>query len=173
VAGRLGMSDALVRETLLRPVPRRPMPSARPAPSGNGGRPTPDRIEQQERAFLALCIALPEEGEERLGELDPEERFTAPATRRAAAYLRGRLRSPAGDLPAGDEDLARLIAELVIRAGQLDATPATLELESLQLDLHRLDRRIAAARTGEGAAQVHDLATERQRVLDAIRHRLT
>ena len=94
-------------------------------------------------------------------------------TRRAAAYLRGRLRSPAGDLPAEDEDLARLIAELVIRAGQLDATPATLELEALQLDLHHLDRRIAAARTEAGAAEVAPLARERQTVLDAIRHRLT
>jgi DNA primase len=173
VAGRLGMSDSLVRETLLRPMaPRRPMPSARPA-SGNGSRPAPDRIEQQERAFLALCIALPEEGEPRLAELDPEERFSAPTTRRAAAYLRGRLRSPAGDLPAGDEDLARLVAELVIRAGQLDATPATLELEGLQLDLHRLDRRIAAARTGDGSGGMHDLAVERQRILDLIRHKLT
>jgi DNA primase len=172
VASRLRMSDSLVRETLLRPAaPRRPMPSARP--TANGSRPAPDRIEQQERAFLALCIALPDEGEPRLAELDPEQRFTAPTTRRAAAYLRGRLRSPAGDLPAGDEDLARLVAELVIRAGQLDATPATLELEGLQLDLHRLDRRIAAARTGEGGEGMHELAVERQRVLDLIRHKLT
>jgi DNA primase len=172
VAGRLGMSDALVRETLLRPVPRRPVPSARPTAS-NGARPSPDRLEQQERAFLALCIALPDEGEERLEAADLEEVFTAATTRRAAGYLRGRLRSPAGDLPAGDEDLARLVAELVIRAGQLDATPATLELEGLQLDLHRLDRGIAAARTGTEPEAVHALAAERQRVLDAIRHRLT
>jgi DNA primase len=171
VAGRLGMSDALVRETLLvpRPAPRRVAPPR----SGNGSRPSPDRIEQQERAFLALCIALPEEGETRLADADLDELFTAPATRRAADYLRGRLRSPAGDLPAGDEDLARLVAELVIRAGELDATPATLELEGLQLDLHRLDRGIAAARTGTEPETVHALAAERQRVLDEIRHRLT
>jgi DNA primase len=172
VAGRLRMSDALVRETLLRPAaPRRPAPSARPTANGNRPAP-PDRVEQQERAFLALCIALPEQGEARLAEMDPEERFSAPTTRRAAAYLRGRLRSPAGALPAGDEDLARLVAELVIRAGQLDATEAMLELEGLQLDLHRLDRRIAAARTGGGEG-MHELATERQRVLDLIRHKLT
>ena len=98
--------------------------------------------------------------------------FSAPATRRAAEYLRGRLRSPAGELPAGDEPLARLVAELVIRAGQLEATPAKLELEALQLDLHNLDRRIATART-EGREHIHDLASERQQVLDAIRHRLS
>jgi DNA primase len=130
-------------------------------------------MEQQERAFLALCIALPEDGERRLAAAPPEHLFSADATRRAAAYLRGRLRSPAGDLPHGDEDLARLIAELVIRAGQLDASPATLDLEGLQLDLHRLDRRIAAARSGGGEGAIHDLAAERQRVLDEIRHKLT
>ena len=59
----------------------------------------------------------------------------------------------------------------MIRAGQLEATPAKLELEALQLDLHNLDRRLAAARS-DG----HDtlpLATERQVVLDKIRHRLS
>ena len=83
---------------------------------------------------------------------DLDELFARPLTRRAAEYLRGRLRTPAADLPAGDEPLARLVAELVIRAGQLEATPAKLELEALQLDLSRLDRLIADARvTGERA----------------------
>ena len=138
----------------------------------NGARAALDRREQTERAFLAYCLALPDEGEERLAAADLDELFSAPATRRAAEYLRGRLRSPAGELPAGDEPLARLVAELVIRAGELDATPAKLELEALQLDLHNLDRRIATART-EGHERIHDLAAERQQVLDAIRHRLS
>ena len=138
----------------------------------NGARAALDRREQSERAFLAYCLALPEEGEERLAAADLDELFSAPATRRAAEYLRGRLRSPAGELPAGDEPLARLVAELVIRAGELEATPAKLELEALQLDLHNLDRRIATART-DGHERIHDLAAERQQVLDAIRHRLS
>jgi DNA primase len=75
-------------------------------------------------------------------------------------------------LPAGDEALARLIAELVIRAGALEATPAKLELEALQLDLHRLERQISNARISGGGG-VTALAVERQRVLDEIRHRLT
>jgi DNA primase len=60
----------------------------------------------------------------------------------------------------------------VIRAGELEATPAKLELEALQLDLHNLDRRIATART-EGHERIGELARERQQVLDAIRHRLS
>jgi DNA primase len=131
-----------------------------------------DRREQSERAFLALCLALPDEGERRLAEADLDDLFASPATRRVAAYLRGRLRAPAGALPAGDEPMARLVAELVIRAGQLEATPGKLELEALQLDLHRLERHIASARVA-GSEGVGALAAERQRVLDAIRHRLT
>ena len=158
------------------PAPRRCASRARRAriaPRGqNGARAALDRREQSERAFLAYCLALPEEGEERLATADLDELFSAPATRRAAEYLRGRLRSPAGELPAGDEPLARLVAELVIRAGELEATPAKLELEALQLDLHNLDRRIATART-DGHERIRDLAAERQQVLDAIRHRLS
>jgi DNA primase len=122
-----------------------------------------DRREQTERAFLSYCLALPAEGEARLGEADLETLFAAPTTRRAAEYLRGRLRTPAADLPPGDEPLARLVAELVIRAGQLEA---------LQLELSRLDRLIAGARVSGGEG-MRELATERQSVLDAIRHRLT
>jgi DNA primase len=185
VAGRLGMKDSTIEAALLNP-PRvaAPPPSRREGLDGRDGderaaaraarpRPAPpDRVEQQERAFLALCIALPDDGEARLAAATPEELFSAAAPRRAAAYLRGRLRSPAGDLPVDDEPLARLVAELVIRAGQLEATPEKLDLEGLQLELHRLDRRIAAARSDGGEGGIHELATERQRVLDEIRHKL-
>jgi DNA primase len=141
--------------------------------AGPGGAHTAlERREQSERAFLALCLALPDEGERRLAEADLDDLFAAPATRRVAAYLRGRLRAPAGALPAGDEAMARLVAELVIRAGQMEATPGKLELEALQLELHRLERHIASARLS-GTEGVGALAVERQRVLDAIRHRLT
>ncbi len=170
VAGRLGLPDSLVASALTgrrAPVRR----DAASAPAVNGARAALDRREQTERAFLAYCLALPEEGEARLaGDLD--ELFSAPTTRRAAEYLRGRLRSPAGELPAGDESLARLVAELVIRAGQLEATPAKLELEALQLELRGLEHRIAAARLS-GEEGIGELAARRRDVQDAIRHRLT
>jgi DNA primase len=83
------------------------------------------------------------------------------------------LRAPAASLPTGDEALARLVAELVIRAGALEATPAKLELEALQLDLHRLERHISNARLSGDTSGVGALAVERRRVHDEIRHRLT
>jgi DNA primase len=172
VAGRLGLTESLVASALAAGPRARAASTAPPPAASNGARAALDRREQTERAFLAYCLALPDEGEARIAAADLDELFVSPATRRAAEYLRGRLRSPAGELPAGDEPLARLVAELVIRAGELDATPAKLELEALQLDLHNLDRRIATART-EGHERIGELARERQQVLDAIRHRLS
>ena len=172
VAGRLELTESLVAQALA--TGRAPVRDRDPAVAAprNGARAALDRREQTERAFLAYCLALPDEGEARLVAAELGELFSSPQTRRAAEYLRGRLRSPAGELPAGDEPLARLVAELVIRAGQLDATPAKLELEALQLDLHNLDRQIATART-DGHERIRHLAAERQQVLDAIRHRLS
>ncbi len=173
VAGRLGLTESLVASALAAgPRPRAPIVTHDRPAGVNGARAALDRREQSERAFLAYCLALPDEGEARLAAADLDELFMSPATRGAAEYLRGRLRSPAGELPAGDEPLARLVAELVIRAGELEATPAKLELEALQLDLHNLDRRIASART-DGHERIGELARERQQVLDAIRHRLS
>ena len=61
-------------------------------------------------------------------------------------------RAPVRRSSARTPELVELVAELVDTRRPLDATPATLELEALQLDLHRLDREITAARTGgEGA----------------------
>ncbi len=50
----------------------------------NGAHKVLDRREQTERAFLSYCLALPAEGELRLGDADLEQLFAAPMTRRAA-----------------------------------------------------------------------------------------
>ncbi len=198
VADRLGLGEQLVNDALRGRQPAVAPPWERRDHGGwrggrdgarrGGGRdrfrdhpsPPPEPIdpraaltrrEQSEAAFLSLCLALPEEGERRLAGIDVDDYFSAPATRNAAAYLRGRLRTPTANLPAGDDEFARLIAELVVTSGALEATTGKLELEALQLDLHRLERHISSARV-TGATGVTALAAERQKVLDEIRHRL-
>ena len=107
------------------------------------------RREQSERAFLAL---LPRAARARASGAWPSSTsrsyFSAPATppgRRVPARAPAHAGRPS--LPSGDEALARLVAELRrSRAGDLEATPAKLELEALQLDLHRLERHISNAR---------------------------
>jgi DNA primase len=57
------------------------------AEAGPGGGELAGR-EETERAFLALCIASPQDGAEVLAGLDLEEHFSSPLVRRAAARLR-------------------------------------------------------------------------------------
>jgi hypothetical protein len=141
-----------------------------PAPRAVRSATSVDRREATERAFLARCLAIKDAGRRALEEMDIEASFSIDLTRRAAHYLAEHLEHPGQSLPAGADDLARLIAELVISAGTLAADPEALLVERLQLDKNRLDREIAAAqRAGEPVAA---LAAERQRVQDEIRHRL-
>jgi DNA primase len=124
------------------------------------------RRAETERTFLALCIASPAEGEQALKELDPEEHFTSERLRRAAAHLReGRLAEPMEGIADGDPELTGVLAELVVQAGRWPAAaaPAMLEVQRMQLDLARLDRRILTARA-QGSGEVSDLAHRRAEV---------
>ena len=113
---------------------------------------------------------MPDEGARRLRDMDLDAQFTYALTRRAAAFVRDHAAAPSAALPGDDAELRGLIAELVLRADDLEPSAATLEVESLQLELGRLDRAIAAARV-EGA-EVRELAAERQRIRDEIHRKL-
>jgi DNA primase len=120
--------------------------------------------DDSERAFLALCLAAPEEGAPMLASVDVEQDFSSDLLRRAARHLREvDLRQPMASAPAGqpalddDPELKRLLAELVVEAGRDDANPAMLEAQRLQLELARVDRQIQQAR-GRQSGEVSDLA---------------
>jgi DNA primase len=162
VASRLNLSEDLAA-SLLADRGFSPRRSAR----GAAPRSVLDRREQAEKTFLALCIALPEAGREALRRVSLEEHFTSASVRRAAEHLRGHLAAPLDGLPRDDEDLAELMAELTIRAGRDPADPSMLEVELLQLEKDRLERRIAA-----GGA-VAELAEQREQVTRDIRHAVT
>ena len=96
-SGRLGISPDLVESAVRSAAaPTAARGTAEPAPRrpSNGARQALDRREQSERAFLALCIALPELGEKKLAEADLDAVFTSPLTRLAAERLRGHLAAP-------------------------------------------------------------------------------
>src|SRR5947209_4790329 len=94
VADRLSLSESLI-ESLVR--------GALVEPGGRGAvLRAADRRAQTERLFLGLCLALPEVGERRLAEIEPEEHFTSPLLRRAALHLREHLRSPRWGVAAED-----------------------------------------------------------------------
>ncbi len=163
VAGRLELSEARLASLVAGAGPR------------NGGRSSGAAVGavehgvRAERTFLVLCIALPGQGADVLSASDPERLLTSEPLRRAARHLVGRTHSPLADLPPGDEDLARLVADLVARAGRMgDASAERLEHARLVLERDRLNRAIVRARA-EGATGISELAREREQVLEAIR----
>jgi DNA primase len=126
------------------------------------------RRQETERTLLALCIASPEDGARVLSALDPEEHFTSERLRRAAEHLRaGRLPEPMAGIDEQDPELTAVLAELVVQAGREFPVPAMLEVQRMQLELARLDRRIHGARAARGASggeAVSELARRRAEV---------
>jgi DNA primase len=129
-----------------------------------------DGAPKGEQVFLALCLALPDEGERALSAPDIDELLTSDRLRHAAAHLRGRTRTPTAELPAGDERLARVVAELVRRAGEMAGrpdrrppSPERLEHARLMLELERVDR--AKLRARAAGSPITPLARERERVM--------
>ena len=128
------------------------------------------RREETERAFLALCIASPEEGALALAGLDIDEHFSSGLLRRAARHLsRGDLRAPMSEAAVGearledDPQLKGLLAELVVEAGREQPDPAMLEVQRLQLELARVDRQIQRAR-GQDGGDISALAQRKAQV---------
>jgi DNA primase len=114
--------------------------------------------EETERAFLALCIASPEEGASALAGLDVDEHFSSELLRRVARHLReGDLNAPMAGRSGqeqdmdSDQELGRLLAELIVEAGRDQSNPAMLEVQRLQLELASVDRQIQQARGRDGS----------------------
>ena len=126
-----------------------------------------DPIVRTERAFLVLCIALPEAGRRALQAIDPDQHLTSDRLRRAARHLAGQTEMPLSGLAPDDEELARVMADLVARAGRVgQVTAEQLEQQRLLLERARLERAIRRAR--EAGAPSVDLAREREQVTGEI-----
>jgi DNA primase len=166
VAGRLELSEASLASLVATRTSRSdaPRPAQERVPAGAG-----DQDLRAERTFLAMCVARPEAGGAALAEIDPDELLMSGEMRRAARHIAPRTHSPLADLPAGDDGLARTIADLVARAGRTpDVSDARLQHARLVLERARLDRAIRRARSG-GGGDVGALAHEREEVLEEIR----
>ncbi len=176
VSSRLALPESLAEQLLAEGGGSSGLPSAggtarqsqRPAASrgpangrGNDGAAV-SRRHETERAFLALCIATPEEGAVALRGVDLEQDFSSALLRAAAEHLRdGGLAAPMAQAPGesaeqgmgpeGDAELMALLAELTVQAGGEEPNPGMLEVQRLQLGLARLDRGIQRARGQQGA----------------------
>ncbi|MHB8659440.1 MAG: DNA primase [Solirubrobacteraceae bacterium] len=171
VAGMLGLSEARLAAlladgaTLLQAAADRA-----PRRAGSGLRTAAlAQSVRSERTLLTLCVAAPDAGADLLARIDPDELLTDDVLRRAARHLAGRTRAPLADLPPGDEPLARVVADLVARAGRAGPLGAErLEHAHLVLERERLSRAILRARA-TGSPGISELAHERERVAEQIR----
>jgi len=182
VAGLLSLRPDQLGELLgRRERPASMEPPASPAAVRRSALESVDPAVRGERAFLALCIALPSAGERALKEIDLDEHITSARLRRAARHLVGHVEQPLGGLPPEDEELARTVADLVERAGRAGTVRAEhVEQQRLYLERARLERAIRRALTAssvagarppsrsQGAAAVQGLAREKEAVRAAI-----
>jgi DNA primase len=165
ISNRLGLSEK--RLAALIDAAGSAQPAGRQPPA-----PKPELIDpaiRTERAFLVLCIALPEAGRRALQAIDPEQHLTSERLRRAARHLAGQTEMPLTGLAPDDNELAHVMADLVARAGRArDVTTEQLEQQRLLLERARLERAIRRARE-EGGPMIGELAREREQVLGEIR----
>jgi DNA primase len=124
-----------------------------------------------ERSFLVQCLALPQEGRAALARLDLEQALVTPVHRRAAELLREHAGGGVLRAPEGDEELARVLAELQVRAAPATSTRAALDAERLRLELATVEREIARARAG-GEGNVVELARRREALHSAMEREL-
>jgi DNA primase len=164
VAERLDLEPAMVMGRVVASSPisggtvEAPARAGGPAPAMRRPAELTSR-ERRERALLAMCVALPQEGKEYLARLTDEH--LSPSGNRAAEWLREHPEDPASNLPHDDSDLAGLIAELVILAHDEPASPDAMELNFLLLEQRRIEAEIAKA--GESGDREHRAALSRDR----------
>jgi len=171
IGDRLGLSSALA-ERLLGP----PAKGAGRRPGAGLAKVVASR-KRAERTFLALCLAVPGDGERALAEISIESHLTDPLLQQAAAHLKaGGSRSVSeGDsldrqleaTVAGLEAEAQALREASLAPGEgpeerLERLRGQLRAQRLQLELAALDRRIRAAR--QRGEEVVPLAARRAQV---------
>jgi hypothetical protein len=174
VAERLDLEPAMVMGRVVAAQPLSGGPSAGADASGRASAPAPRRTaeltsrERRERALLAMCIVLPDEGKEYLSRLT--DAHLSPMGFRAAAWLRENPQDPASNLPREDAELSGLIAELVITAHDEPASPESMELNYLLLEQRRIEAEIAAAGEAGDYEKRAALSRERAALVQRIAH---
>jgi DNA primase len=151
-----GVAEAAVQSGREAPLPEPPRRSAELTSR-----------ERRERALLAMCITLPEEGRGYLDRLT--EAHLSPTGRRAVAWLRENLDDPASNLP-DEAELSGLVTELVMLAADQPASPEAMELNFLQLEQRRLEDEIAAAGERGDYERRATLSRERAELVEKAAH---
>ena len=174
VAERLDLEPAMVMGRVVAATPASGGPERAPAPGAPSRQVPPPRRaaeltsrERRERALLAMCIALPEEGKGFLERLT--EGHLSPSGARAVAWLREHPGDPASTLPQDDE-LSGMLTELVMLSRSEPASPEAMQLNFLLLEQRRLEDEIAAAAERDDYQHRATLSRERAALVERIAH---
>ncbi len=174
VAERLDLEPAMVMGRVVAATPASGGPQQAPAPGASRQQAAPPRRaaeltsrERRERALLAMCVAIPEEGKGYLERLT--EAHLSPSGARAAAWLREHPGDPASNLPQ-DNELAGLITELVMLSRSEPASAEAMQLNFLLLEQRRLEDEIAAAAERDDYQHRATLSRERAALVERIAH---
>jgi DNA primase len=124
--------------------------------------------ERQERALLAMCIALPEQGAEFLEQLG--ESHLSRSGQAAADFIRFHPKDPADHIPRDNAALSVLITELVMMAREQPSSKESMELNFLLLDQRRLEEEIAAAGERGDYERRAQLSRRRAALVERIAH---
>ncbi|HEY5052233.1 MAG TPA: DNA primase [Solirubrobacterales bacterium] len=171
VAERLDLEPAMVMGRLVaaRPTSGGSAPDpVRGAPQATSRRPAAELTsrERRERALLAMCIAMPKEGKDYLDRLGDDHLSATGA--RALAWLRQHPEDAASNLPHDDDELAGVIAELVMIAHGEPASTESMEHIYLLLEQRRLEAQIASAGEQGDSERRHKLSLERAALVERI-----
>jgi DNA primase len=154
VADRLDLEPAMVMGRVVASTPATGGPGAseQARPNRDQGHarqpPAPRPVEltpreRKERALLAMCIALPEQGAVYLEKL--KDAHLSPSGRAAVRFLREHLTDPAEHLPRENGALAALVTELVMTAREEPSSEEAMAWNFQFLEERRLEDEIAAA----------------------------
>lgn len=173
VAERLDLEPAMVMGRVVAATPATGGSASEPAPRRAPAPQAPRRAaeltsrERRERALLAMCIAMPDEGAEFLTRLTDAHLSATGA--QAAAWLRQHPDDPASNLPQ-DAEMAGLITELVMLSRDQPASEEAMELNFLLLEQRRIEGDIAAAGERGDYERRAALSRERAALVERIAH---
>jgi DNA primase len=179
VADRLDLEAAMVMGRVVASTPAtggpgasRPQertPQAQGAPPRPQGRPAElTSRERRERALLAMCIALPDQGAVYLEKLG--ESHLSRSGQAAAAFIRAHPRDPADHLPRENGALAALVTELIMLAREEPASEESMELNFLQLEQRRIEGEIEEAGLRGDYERRASLSRQRAELVERIAH---
>lgn len=159
VAGRLDLSEHLLTPLLSRRSEAGSAPATRKGAAG--------RSERWERIFFAMCVSSGDQGREYLEKLS-DDHLSSDLLRRTRNWLVANFDAPTERLSHDDDELARAVSEIVVRASTQPADEHALEVGYLGLERRRIERELSAAAEAGNFERQQTLSMQRSETTEAI-----